>query len=126
MTTAETFVQNETLKLENRMFWARIIGSALGYLVITLILNSIRATAPLWVVWTLIVIQFALYFAIFISGYTRSKALGLNKTLAFVAFVILAVLGRVNDWEVVVIPLAVIAMLIWSATKKVPPSKPVS
>ena len=110
-TTASDFLKNEVLKIENRMFWAKILGSSVGYLLITLWLNSIRATASLWFVWVLIIIQFALYFAIFISSYQRSKIFGLNKNLALVLFTILAVLGRVNDWELVVIPLLIVIML---------------
>lgn len=112
------FLKNEVLKMENRMFWGSILGSSIGYLVITLWLNSIRATASLWFVWVLIIIQFALYFSIFISGYNRSKVLALNKNIALVLFIILTVLGRVNDWEVIVIPLLVVVMLIFSARNK--------
>lgn len=112
------FLKNEVLKMENRMFWGSILGSSIGYLVITLWLNSIRATASLWFVWVLIIIQFALYFSIFISGYNRSKVLSLNKNIALVLFIILTVLGRVNDWEVIVIPLLVVVMLIFSARNK--------
>src|SRR3990172_11119807 len=93
------FLKNEVLKMENRLFWDKILGSSVGYLLITLWLNSIRATASLWFVWILIIIQFALYFSIFIPGYQRSKVFGLNKNLALILFIILAVLGRVNDWE---------------------------
>jgi hypothetical protein len=116
--TASDFIKNEVLKIENRSFWLRILGSSVGYLVITLWLNSIRATASLWFVWPLIIIQFALYFSIFIAGYQRSKVFGLNKNLAWVLFIILTVLGRVNDWEVIVIPLLVVVMLVLSATNK--------
>ena len=116
--TAHDFLKNEVLKMENRLFWAKIIGSSVGYLLITFWLNSIRATASLWFVWILIIIQFILYFSIFISGYQRSKILGFNKNLVLVIFIILAVLGRVNDWELVVIPFLVIVMLIFSARNK--------
>jgi len=72
-TTASDFLKNEVLKMENRMFWAKILGSSVGYLLITLWLNSIRATASLWFVWVLIIIQFALYFAIFIFAASQSN-----------------------------------------------------
>lgn len=118
MTTADDFIKNEQMRINNRLFLGRMLGSSIGYLVITLFLNSIRATAPIFWVWVLIIIQFALYFAIFISGYNRSKILGLNKNVALIIFIILAVLGRVNDWEILVIPVMVVGMLIWSALKK--------
>jgi len=117
-TTAHDFLKNEVLTMENRLFWVKIIGSSVGYLLITLWLNNIRGTASLWFVWVLIIIQFALYFSIFISGYQRSKIFGLNKNLALVIFIILTVLGRINNWELVVIPLLVIVMLILSASNK--------
>lgn len=118
--TTENFLTNEVIKIENRMFWAKLIGFAVGYTLITLWLNNIRATSSLWFVWVLIIIQFALYFSIFIIGYQRSKVFGLNKTPALIIFVALAILGRVNDWEILVIPLLIIAMLILSVkTKKV-------
>jgi hypothetical protein len=106
------------LKLENRLFCARILGSAIGYALITMWLNNIRTTASLWFVWILIIIQFALYFGIFINSYQRSKVLGLNKHLALILFIILAVLGRVNDWELLLMPLLVVVMLIFSARNK--------
>ena len=118
-TTANDFIKNEVLKLENRMFWGRILGSAIGYLLITLWLNSIRTTASIWFVWVLIIIQFALYFSIFIAGLNRSKVMfGLSNTTALIIFIILAVLGRINDWELAVIPLLIVIMLFFSARNK--------
>jgi len=115
---AREFLKNEVLKMENRLFWGKLLGSSIGYLLITLWLNSIRATASLWFVWVLIIIQFALYFSIFIVGLERSKVFGLSNAVALVVFTVLAVLGRVNDWEVIVVPLLVVVMLILSAMNK--------
>ena len=115
---ANGFIKNEVLKVENRLFFARMLGSTMGYALITMWLNSIRTTASLWFVWILIIIQFALYFWIFINGYQRSKVLGLNKNFALILFIILAVLGRVNDWELLVIPLLVVVMFIFSARNR--------
>jgi hypothetical protein len=115
---AKNFLKDELLKMENRMFWGSILGSSIGYLLITLWLNSIRATASLWFVWVLIIIQFALYFSIFIAGYRRSVVCGLNKTLGLITFTALAILGRINDWELAIIPLVAIIMFIVSAMTK--------
>ena len=115
---AENFLKNEVLKIENRLFLGKLLSSAIGYTLITLWLNSIRATASLWFVWALIIIQFALYFSIFITSYQRSKVFGLNKNFALIVFIILAVLGRVNDWEIIVIPATVIAMVVFSLINK--------
>lgn len=110
--------KNEILQIENRLFCGKIIAYSIGYLVITLWLNSIRATASLWPVWALIIIQFALYFSIFITSYKRSVVYGLNKNFALVFFTILAILGRVNDWELLIIPTLIIIMLIFSVRNK--------
>ena len=115
---AYNFLKEEVLKVEHRLFCARILGSAIGYALMSLWLNSIRATASLWFVWILIIIQFALYIWIFANGYGRAKVLGLNKDLALLLFIILAVLGRINEWELLVIPLLVVVMVIFSARNK--------
>lgn len=115
---AHEFIKGEVLKMERNSFFVRIITSALGYAGITYWLNAIRADAALWFVWVLIIVQFALYFSIFIVGYRRAIASGFNKNISFIIFVALAVLGRVNDWELVIIPLTVITMLIVSARAK--------
>ena len=117
-TKANDFIKKEVLLIENRLFWSRILGSAIGYALITLWLNSIRANASIWFVWILIIIQFALYFSIFIAGYSRSLACGFNKTLGLIVFTALTVLGRVNNWELAIIPLTVSIMLIASAMTK--------
>ena len=112
------FVKSEMLKLERNFFFYRILAIVVGYIGITLWLNTIRATAPIWFVWVLIVSQFALYFSIFIAGYRRSKVYGLNKNFAIILFTVLAVLGRVNDWELLIIPVLVLIMLIYSSINK--------
>ncbi len=115
---AHEFIKGEVLKMERNSFFVRIIAAALGYAGITYWLNAIRADASLWFVWVLIIIQFALYFSIFIMGYRRAIVSGLNKNLSLVIFVALAILGRVNDWELMLISLTVIVMLIISARAK--------
>jgi len=115
---ASDFIKTEVLKLERNSFVFRILATAVGYAGITFWLNAIRATASLWFVWVLIVIQFTLYFSIFIVGYQRSKVCSLNKNLGIIIFTALAVLGRVNDWELLVIPLLVVSMLIISTRNK--------
>jgi len=116
--TVNNIIVDEVLKVENRSFWFRILASAIGYFLITTWLNSIRATASLWFVWILIIVQFSLYFAIYITSYSRSKVLGLNKNVAWIIFVTLAVLGRVENWEIIIIPLLVVTMLVLSGINK--------
>jgi len=116
--TAKNFINNEVLKIENRLFWGRILSLSIGYTITTPWLNSIRDSASLWLVWPLIIIQFALYFSIFISCYQRSLIFGLNYTFAFILFLFLCVLGRNNNWDLLVIPSLVIVMLTFSTTNK--------
>jgi hypothetical protein len=114
------FVRKEILSLERNVFFGKTVANIIAYVLITLWLNSIRATAALWFVWVLIVIQLLLYFLIFSRSYQRAKVCGF-KTFAFPLFLILCVLGRVNDWEILVIPAMVIMMLIFSSkTKNIP------
>ena len=115
---AHEFIKGEVIKMERNSFFVRIIAATIAYAGITYWLNAIRADAQLWFVWLLIIVQFALYFSIFIAGYRRAIVSGFNKNISFIIFVALAVLGRVNDWELVVIPLTVIVMLIVSARAK--------
>ena len=115
---AHDFIKGEVLLIERNSFIFRIIATAAGYAGITFWLNSIRATAPIWFVWVLIIIQFALYFSIFIASYRRATICGLNKNLGIVIFATLAILGRVNDWELAIIPLTIIIMLVVSARAK--------
>lgn len=117
-TKGDDFIKGQILGLENRLFWSTILLSSIGYLIITLWLNSIRATAPIGFVWILIIIQFTLYFSIFVASIQRSIVFGLNNSISFILFTILAILGRVNDWELVIIPLLVVIMLILSVKNK--------
>ncbi|MBU1089839.1 hypothetical protein KKF38_03545 [Patescibacteria group bacterium] len=115
---AGNFIKGEVLKSERNSFAVRIITIAVCYSGITFWLNSIRATASLWFVWILIIIQFTLYFSIFIAGYRRAIVCGMNKNISLIVFTALAILGRVNDWELAIIPLTVIIMLVASSKTK--------
>lgn len=68
--------------------------------------------------WLLIIIQFTLYFSIFITSYFRSKVFGLNNNIALILFTALAVLGRVENWELIILPLLIVTMLVLSARNK--------
>lgn len=114
---AKDLIKGEVLKLERNSFTVRIIVVVMGYAGITFWINAIRATAPLWFVWVLIIVQFVLYFSIFVISYHRAIVTGLNKNIGIIIFIALSILGRVNDWELAIIPLTVVIMLIvsWKA-----------
>ena len=118
MDKGKEFIKNEILITENRLFIGKIITIVISYVGITLWLNAIRATTSVWFLWTLIIIQFTLYFSIFVSCYRRSKVCGLNKNIGIFIFGILTFLGRVEDWELLIIPLLVIIMIIFSIRNK--------
>ena len=111
------FIKTEILTQERNVFISKILIILAGYIGLTLWLNAIRTTAPLWFVWVLIIIQFLLYFLIFSVSYGRAKVSGL-KRFGLVLFIILAILGRVENWELVIIPSTIIIMLIISAKNK--------
>src|SRR3989344_4356670 len=115
---AHEFIKGEVIKMGRNSFFVRIIAATIAYAGITYWLNAIRADAQLWFVWLLIIVQFALYFSIFIASYRRAIVSCFNKNISLIIFVALAVLGRVNDWELVIIPLTVIGMFIISARVK--------
>lgn len=115
---ANNFFRNEILIQERNIFLFKFLSSVILYVLVTLWLNSIRATAPIWFVWVLIVIQFTFYFSIFIVSFRYSKVCGLNKNISYFLFVALTVLGRVNDWELLIIPLLMLIMFITALKNK--------
>lgn len=107
------FIKKIILEDQNRNFIISIIATLIGYVGITFWLNAIRADATRWFVWVLIIIQLLLYFNIFFTGYKRSKECGL-KYFGFILFLVLAILGRVENWELIIIPALIIIMIIIS------------
>lgn len=110
-----SFIIEEIKKLN---FVKSILFAIIGYVLITLWLNSIRVTAPIFFVWVLIVVQLGLYFSIFSISYMRAKERGF-KRFSFIFFLTLTFLGRVENWELFIIPLLFISMLIVSNTDKI-------
>ncbi|MDO8657597.1 MAG: hypothetical protein Q7K55_02555 [Candidatus Levybacteria bacterium] len=107
------FIHKEKSIQNRNIFASQILIISISYALLTLWLNSIRANANIWFVWLLIIVQFLLYFSIFSVSYQRAKVLGL-KSFGFAIFVILAILGRVENWEIIIIPITIIVMLILS------------
>ena len=114
------FIQNEWKKAKHTSFVVNSLLILVGYIGITFWLNSIRATAAMWFVWVLIAIQLLLYFLIFSYSYMRFKETGYAK-LGIIPFIILAVLGRVENWEILIIPLTLVVTFVASARSKLAP-----
>lgn len=108
----DKFLKKEYLSIGRASFLANIFYILIGYIGITYWLNAIRATASSWFVWVLIIIQFILYCSIFSVSYTHFQKCGFNKWLGIILFFILVVLGRIENWEIVIIPMTMIAMTI--------------
>ena len=108
----DNFLEKEYLKIGRASFLASITYIIISYIGITFWLNAIRTTASLWFVWVLIIIQFILYCSIFSVSYTYYQRCGFNKWFSIIPFIILAGLGRVENWELFIIPTTIIAMII--------------
>ena len=111
------FVRTQILKTERRTYIAKIFLTVFVYIGLSILLNSIRATAPIALVWVLIALQFLFYFLIFSVSYTRAKVYGLPN-YGLVLFIVLCVLGRINNWEIAVIPLLVVVMIVLGMRNK--------
>lgn len=115
---ASNYFKKLVLKQERNTFLFKLIVYVILYVIFTFWLNSIRTTAAIWFVWVLIIIQFTFYFSIFIVSFRYSKIYGLNSNFGSILFIILAVLGRINDWELLIIPLLLIVMTVCAFKNK--------
>ncbi|MGB7060733.1 MAG: hypothetical protein WBF13_00085 [Candidatus Zixiibacteriota bacterium] len=112
MSRANEFIKREALRAEKNIFIFRLLFVLAGYVGTTLWLNAIRQNAALWFVWVLIAIQLLFYFSIFVACYMRAKQWGARRYTWLI--VALAILSRVNDWELVLIPVLALTTLILS------------
>lgn len=109
---ANNFFKFEILKAKKSSFISYFISIIIEYAIIVYLLNTFRTVMPSWLLWILIIIQFTIYFFIFIVGYLRSKVCGFNKYISLLFFILLAFLGRVDNWELFILPLLVIIIFI--------------
>jgi hypothetical protein len=107
------FAHGEWLKIERTSFFVNIFLIIGGYIGVTFWLNAIRAAASLWFVWVLIGIQFILYCSFFATSYGYSRKCGVGG-IGVILFIFLAILGRVENWELVIIPLTILGMILLS------------
>ena len=89
--------------------------TAVAYLGTSLLLNAIRKDAAAVFLWGLAVTQLLLYFHIFWLAAARARECGYR---VFWLAGILAIVGRVNDFEVFVIPAVVLTSLVLSELAK--------
>jgi hypothetical protein len=112
MSTVNELMKREVLRAQKNIFIFSLFLVLAGYIGTTLLLNAIRQSAVLWFVWVLIVLQLFLYFSIFVACLIRAKQCGYRY--AFWLFIILSIVGRVNNWELVLIPIMIVTMLVLS------------
>ncbi len=111
MSRVHDHIKAEILRGEKNLFIFQLSITIIGYIGMTFWLNSIRQTAPIWVVWVLIVIQFLFLITFFAVCSVRAKQCGFRHAwLIFIVFI----LSRVSNWEFVLLPLLVLVMLILS------------
>jgi len=109
----------ETIQNSPKKFSAlRLIAYLVGYFLLSVGLNSIRATAPISLVWIMIAIQFVLYALVFVYGYSRFNGPSTIEKLGWFITIAVAVLGRINNWEIIILPLFVTAMIILPKKKQ--------
>ena len=112
MSRVNEMIEREVLRTEKNIFIFKFVLVLAGYVGMTLWLNAIRQSAAIWFVWVLIALQFFLFISIFVVCSIRAKQCG-HRYQWFWLFPFL-VLSRVNNWELLVIPALVVAMLVLS------------
>lgn len=104
----ENLFKLKKLREEKRFFIIKTTITILVYIGLSSWLNAVRTTAPIWFVWVLAIIQILFYFLIFLISYNRLKECGYKK-LSYI-IILLAILGRFENWEIIFIPILVILM----------------
>ena len=97
MSAVRDVIRDEILRAEKGAFAFRLIVSIAAYAGVTFWLNSIRQTAPTWLLWCLIAVQLFLFLTIFVVSSLRARQCGFGHTwLIFIPLI----LSRINNWEV--------------------------
>jgi hypothetical protein len=99
------------LRKEKGVFIIKTIVTVLIYYGLGQWLDAIRSTSS-WFVWVLAIAQILFYFSIFLISYRRLKECGYNK-LSWI-IIVLAFVGRVYTWDIIVILFLVVTMFIFT------------
>lgn len=108
----------EILKIENRKFVKLIILNVLLYFLFSFFLNKVRASISLFILYPMIFIQFYMLFLVFKSCYNRMIDCGLNKYLSYITFILICATSRINNLEIIVIPIMIIITILISTFNK--------
>lgn len=98
--------------MEKNVFIFKLFLVLVGYVGTTLWLNAIRQSAAIWFVWVLIALQLFLFISIFVVCTMRAKQCG-YRYIWLILFLV-ACASRVNNWELVLIPVMAVTMLVLS------------
>lgn len=96
-----------------------IIITAIIYALISLFLNTnnTRSELNLVILWVFIIVQLVFYIWIFIASSSSLNKSGAPYIIGNLLPIILFITGRINDWELIAIPLMIIVTL-WFSTAK--------
>lgn len=112
MSEVTEIIKREVLRTEKNIFIFNLFLVLAGYVGTTLWLNAIRQSAAIWFVWVLIALQFFLFISIFVVCSMRAKQC--DHRHVWLILVLVACASRVNNWELVLIPVMAATMLVLS------------
>ena len=112
MSEVNEVIKREVLRTEKNIFIFKLFLVLAGYVGTTLWLNAIRQSAAIWFVWVLIAPQLFLFISIFVVCSMRAKQCGYRYV--WLIFILLACASRVDNWELVLIPVMAVTMLVLS------------
>lgn len=114
MNRATEVITKEVLRAEKNMFIFRLVITVVSYAGMTIWLNAIRQSAPVWLLWLLIGVQMFLFLTIFVISSLRMRQCRMPSWWLWVPLI----LSRINNWEIVAIPTTIIVTLILSELNK--------
>ena len=114
MNRATEVITSEVLRAEKNVFIFRLVITVISYTGITIWLNAIRQTTPVWMLWLLIGVQIFLLLTIFVISSLRMRRCRKPSWWLWLPLI----LSRINNWEIVAIPTAIIVTLILSEMNK--------
>jgi ABC-type multidrug transport system permease subunit len=112
MSEVREVIKRDVLRTEKNIFIFKLFLVLAGYVGMTLWLNAIRQSAAIWFVWVLIALQLFFFISIFVACSIRAKQCGYRYV--WLIIVLVACASRVDNWELVLIPIMAVAMLILS------------
>lgn len=110
-------MQEILLPAKKRHFAAKLLWVVAWYIAISLLINAVHKDASTVFKVSLTLLAFFLYLYIFALCGVRASESRRGISL-FIIF--LGILGRVNDYELIIIPIVVLATLIISAKQRLP------